>query len=114
MVADPVMHNSDGVSLRDYFDERHNDLQRTIDKAESVLNLRLNTMNEFREQLKDQAVKFITRDEILIQLSPMLRDIEYMKRVCNIVEGKASSLSMLITAGMSLIGLFLAVIDYLK
>jgi len=42
--------------------------KEAVDRAASELRERLATMNEFREQLKDQASKFITRDEMTTQL----------------------------------------------
>lgn len=65
----------DVVSLREYIDMRFNALedkvaasnearQLAIDKAEASTNLRLESMNEFRSQLKDQASQFATKEEV--------------------------------------------------
>lgn len=40
-----------------------------VDRAATELRDRLAAMNEFREQLKDQAAKFVTREEMAAQLN---------------------------------------------
>lgn len=65
----------DVVSLREYMDVRFTALeakidarnqmsQLAIDKAEATMNDRLSGMNEFRDQLKDQAGLFATKEEV--------------------------------------------------
>ena len=49
--------------------------KEAVDRAASELRERLSTMNEFREQLKDQASKFITRDEMTTQLSLVVQRV---------------------------------------
>jgi len=66
--------DDDDVSLREYFDLRINELKNfMITKFESLekanclaqenLNTRLESMNEFRNSMKDQAGTYITRTE---------------------------------------------------
>jgi len=43
--------------------------QQAVNKAEEKMNERLTGMNEFRESLKDQASKFITREEVELKLA---------------------------------------------
>lgn len=65
------------VSLKQYIDARLEDRAeavrvsleaqlKAVDKAEQQLRERLAGMNEFRDTLRDQASKFITRDESLM------------------------------------------------
>jgi hypothetical protein len=51
------------VSLKEYVESRLIDLEKSIKLANTELNRRLEGMNEFRSQLKDQASSFITRPE---------------------------------------------------
>ena len=51
------------VSLKEHFDERIQALDRAIDKAETQINERLKSMNEFREALRDQTGRLVTRTE---------------------------------------------------
>jgi hypothetical protein len=63
------------VSLRDFFQRMHDDhcklnearfksLETAVDKASEVMNIRLASMNEFREAMKDQASRFITLERV--------------------------------------------------
>lgn len=66
---------SEPVSLRDYVDRRLADMDQhynalfrlnetSVSKAERTMNERLNSMNEFRDALKDQANRMATRTEV--------------------------------------------------
>lgn len=63
------------VTLREYFEKRLDDLEKrvverfassesAVTKAERTMNERLNSMNEFRDALKDQANRMATRVEL--------------------------------------------------
>jgi hypothetical protein len=51
------------VSLKEYFSAQITDIKDNIRTAYISMEKRLDTMNEFRDTLKDQSSKFITRDE---------------------------------------------------
>lgn len=51
------------ISLRDYFDSQIKDVKSSIGVAYASMEKRLEGMNEFRDTLRDQASKFITREE---------------------------------------------------
>ena len=66
----------DQISLRQYFDTRHKDLEdkifqkfeslkEAVDVAKKSTDAQLASMNEFRATLKDQAGTFVTRTELL-------------------------------------------------
>ncbi len=63
------------VALKEYFDRRIEDLRSAVNerfqlsdvavsKAERTMNERLNSMNEFRDALRDQSNKMATRSEL--------------------------------------------------
>jgi hypothetical protein len=65
-----------GISLKEYIDNRFKSCKEVRDalleakdtaliKAERSMEARLAGMNEFRDALKDQAGRFITRNELL-------------------------------------------------
>jgi hypothetical protein len=54
----------DGISLREYFDVRLKDIEKATELASQNLSVRLESMNEFRNQMKDQTTTFVTRNEI--------------------------------------------------
>ena len=109
----PIMRSSDGVSLRDYVDLRFDEAQRAIDKAELMMAARLATMNEFREQLKDQAGRFITRDELNAIAGKMGDEIKSLQKTSDMAAGKASQSAFLFTAAMALIALILGFLNFL-
>jgi len=77
------------VALKEYFERRLADLSTHIDarfewndaaiaKAERTMNERLNSMNEFRDALKDQASRMATRAE-LNKLDDQLQQLQQVK-----------------------------------
>lgn len=52
--------------------------KEAVDRAASDLHERLATMNEFREQLKEQASRFVTRDELTLQLEALTNRIAWI------------------------------------
>jgi hypothetical protein len=79
-------------------------------------------MNEFRSQLKDQASRFVTREEINISFDSLKTELRAShKTVCDDVRelqkmadenrGKASQSALILTALMSLAGLILGLIQ---
>jgi len=54
---------SDGVSLKEYFDNRFEQNEKEVRLAADALNIRLEHLNEFRAQLRDQNDTFMTRAE---------------------------------------------------
>ena len=75
-------NNPYAVTLRDYIDTSIKSIMLYVDtkftseniaitKAEISLGERLNSMTEFRESLKYQASKFVTREELYAKLDGM-------------------------------------------
>jgi len=71
------------TSLKEYFEMQFNlfenninnrfaNSEEAVNKAEHEMNRRLNGMNEFREQLKDQENTYITRTEYNLHHQSML------------------------------------------
>ena len=109
---------NDGVSLKEYLCQRLDDLEEKIkvmfeankialDKADIKMDARLTLMNEFREQMKDQTNKFITRSEhrpIEKRFESNIKQLELSRAM---LEGKASQSSLMITTIISFIGLLI-------
>ena len=106
-----ILRYNDGVSIRDYVDLRFDEAQRAIDKAEATMRDRLAGMNEFRDQLKDQAGRFVTRDELSIIAGKQAEEIRALQKIADRAEGKASQNAMLFAIAMALIGLVLGVLN---
>lgn len=63
------------ASVRREFDATDRTAKEATDKANSAMDKRLDHMNEFRDQLRDQAAKFVTRDlvdERIVALEKLL------------------------------------------
>jgi ethanolamine ammonia-lyase small subunit len=112
------------VSLQQYFEDKFTAADKALvlalqsltvrleatDKAQEVyrsaLDKRLETMNEFREALKDQNKTFIARPEHEL----VVADIRSLRESRATLEGKASMMSVIISYGISIISLFVAIL----
>jgi ethanolamine ammonia-lyase small subunit len=112
------------VSLQQYFEDKFTAADKALvlalqsltvrleatDKAQEVyrsaLDKRLETMNEFREALKDQNKTSIARPEHEL----VVADIRSLRESRATLEGKASMMSVIISYGISIISLFVAIL----
>jgi hypothetical protein len=109
------------VSLHDYVDRRLRDLEKrleiiaklnrvAVDKAADMLNVRLESMNEFRAQMKDQQSTYATSKELRL-LEKAIQNLEVDRAV---IEGKANQKSVMIAYIISAIGILIAIVSLLK
>jgi len=99
--AEYVLLNQRISALEARMDERNKTLQIAIDKAENALERRLFGMNEFREALKDQTVRMVTRSEF-----DPIKDLVVRN------DTKIIMYSIIISGGMSLVvGLILMLLN---
>ena len=61
----------DGVTLKEYVESRLNAIDKATDLARTQMESRLETMNEFRDQLNRQASTFVTTNEFDVKLTAM-------------------------------------------
>ncbi|OFV80214.1 MAG: hypothetical protein A2Y78_04795 [Acidobacteria bacterium RBG_13_68_16] len=112
-MTDGRMTQAEGVSLREYFDQRFAESQRSIDKAEHLMEQRLAGMNEFRDTLRDQASRFVTREEMLAAIKA-LPCVIHESRVSSLdnwrarMEGVASQRSVMVTGALAVAGLIMS------
>jgi hypothetical protein len=92
-----------GVSLKEYIDTRLTAVAHATSIATASLDKRLDSMNEFRDQLKDQAKNFITRPEHYTLCSRM----NLLENVQSELRGKASQGSVDRALFISVLGLFI-------
>ena len=52
------------INLKEYLESKLAALQAEVNKSEALLNRRLETMNEFRNALKDQSATMATREQV--------------------------------------------------
>ena len=84
----------DGISLKEFILMKMDAVETATKISREGMNHRLESMNEFRDTLKDQAKDFVTRNELE-----------------SILDKKASNVSGLIATFISIVGLVLAAIS---
>lgn len=108
------------VSLKEHIDTRLEAIEAATRAAAATMDKRLNSMNEFRDTLRDQASRFVTRDELAAQLArtsditaterAVLRDqIQELKTFKTVADTKASISSVYISYALGILGLLVGV-----
>jgi len=74
------------ISFKEYFESRLRDSERAVELAWNQLEKRLEAMNAFRNQLKEQAGTFLTKEaydlkHALISKQRYENDRPYIKRI---------------------------------
>lgn len=98
------------IELKDYIDKRLSDFDRrfsdrfilsdqAVNKAEHTMNQRLNSMNEFRDALKDQTARMATR----LEVEKIDQDVRELQKAKSNFEGKIFVISGVISSVISII-----------
>ena len=77
------------ISLLDHLESRIKSVEKTIEQSNRVLEKRLDSMNEFREALKEQSNRSPTRAEMETKFELIERDIKVLNTFMNTQQGKA-------------------------
>lgn len=102
------------ITLKEYLEaqikwlDRHFEAQiRSIDvstaKTASQIDKRLESMNEFRDSLRDQAARFETKEGSDLKLRPIYDKIEALSRAKAFADGKTMVISGLVAFVASII-----------
>lgn len=101
--------------MRDFVDMRDTLKQRAIEKAEASVDKRLEGMNEFRAQLKDERANFITVDKLESEktaihgrIDAMAKDYDALEKWKNNMQGRFVIIAIVITVVAGLIGAFIS------
>jgi len=78
------------VSLKEHIESRLKALEDAGIKSERLLDVRLASMNEFREALKDQSAKFFTLASHEAYQKAVDADLRVLRESRALLEGKAS------------------------
>jgi len=105
MAIDPT-----SVPLRDHFEARLAAMEKATSLATRQLEERLHGMNEFRQQLRDQAAQHISRDEFCAKLDHIQDAIDDLKKSRDTLAGKASQQSVNVALLLSMLGLLIGAI----
>jgi len=131
--GEPVISNNQGaydkVSLREYFEQSLRNLERAnalaaantehtllamsqaTNLASNLMDKRLESMNEFRAQLKDQVATFVTKEQFDALLRRIEQDVKELQLSKANLEGKASQSSVMIVTAISFIGIAIGIIN---
>jgi uncharacterized Ntn-hydrolase superfamily protein len=89
-----------------------------LDKATVIakdnMERRLDSMNEFREALRDTQARFLTSQEFDNAHAQVMTDIKMLREEKARMEGKASQSQVLGTAAISIVGLVIGVISLFR
>ena len=110
----PGLTTPEAVTLREYFESRLVALEKASQVAASALSERLAGMNEFRETLRDQAVKFVTREEVSLQIEKLGSEINTLREFKAALEGKASMSTVVFSALLGAAGIVIGIIGLLR
>ena len=102
------------VSLKEHFEARIAALEKATEVASGAMDRRLDGMNEFRDTLRDQASRFVTREELDIKIGVVVEAISELKMYKAQMEGRASVSSVYVSYAIALLGIVLSVISLLK
>lgn len=102
---------TDYVTLKEYFDTRLEAIDKATATAYRTMERRLAGMNEFRETLKDQAGRFITRNEMNSELEVMKANIKILELSKAKLEGKADMSTVYISYILSFVGIIMGLIS---
>ena len=108
------MTKSEAVTLRDYVDMRLSEQEKARCAAQQAMELRLENMNEFRNQLREQAGKFFTKEEHNAFMKATDADIRTLRDFMKTMEGKANQSSVNVAYIISGFSLLLTIISLVK
>jgi hypothetical protein len=120
-----IMHKIQDMDIRVDLHFKMNKI--ALDKAEEKMDIRLNSMNEFRDalrdqtarfidrteytQVKEQCAKFVMKGEIESQFAKYDEQIRQLELSKALLEGKASRSSVNFAMAVSVTGIIIAIIS---
>ncbi len=102
------------VSLREHVEARLDAMREAIDLARVGVDQRLEGMNQFREQLREQATHFVGRSEFEASMKTVESELRALREFRTAHEAKASQASVILVGAISLLGLILSVIGLVR
>jgi hypothetical protein len=102
------------ISFKEYLESRLRDSERAVELAWNQLEKRLEAMNAFRNQLKDQAGTFLTKESYDLKHALIQKQVDDLNVARAILDSKASSKSVYISYAISFIIIVIEVIKFIK
>ena len=85
-------------------------IKESVKTAYASMEKRLESMNEFRDTLKDQAAKFITREEMEAKFETIDKQVDDLRMNKATLDGKASQQAVTTALLISLASIILGII----
>lgn len=112
------------VELKEHFNQQLKDfkaleesrfqsLEKAVRLAARQMEKRLDSMNEFREQLKDQSNTFLPRDSFEAKHELIQKQVDELRMIQAEVRGKASQMSVSVAYIGIGISFLVAIIDFI-
>ena len=106
-----AQNQKDIVSLRDYMESRLESIRATMEATDKTLELRLQAMNEFREQIRDERNSYMPRVEHEHIHTLIQEDIRMLREAKATADGKASMGAVYLSYLLGLSGIIFGVIN---
>jgi hypothetical protein len=100
------------ISLREYLEQRLNDICKASDLAAENLKVRLDALNEARERAADERATFLSRDTYEARHESLVTKIGELEKFKAAVDAKASQTSVYVAYILSAVGIIFALIDF--
>ena len=100
--------NETAVSLREHFESRLVAVEKATDRASSQLEKRLEGMNEFRGQLRDQAETFLPRSEYVLMHDRLVGEVRTLSDYRVKMDSKADQKTVTFATGIAVLSAILA------
>jgi len=100
------------LSLKEYFERRLTDMEKAVTKAEAAHERRLEGMNEFRNQLKDQQQTFVDKSYYNSQHAILEEKIRDVKLYIDKLDARKEGGNIVWAYVVSGISLFLALLSF--
>ena len=108
----PRLSSREGVSLKEFCLDKFAAAEKAVSSAHASMDHRLLGMNEFRDQLKDQAATFITRTELNARIAALEAEVRSLVKAKDQMEGKASVTSFYVVTAISLLSIAVSIAHF--
>jgi hypothetical protein len=105
---------SNSVGLKEYFEARMLSITESNTLVHANLEKRLDSMNEFREALKDYQNTMLPRAEFEMSHRRLEEDVKSLQNYRASMEGKASTTSVMIANAIAVLAMLLSVIGLIR
>jgi hypothetical protein len=104
--------NGERVSLRDYVDSQFEAIEKQREAYEKSLDARLESMNQFRNQITDQARTFVTKVEYDANHRYLESDVKECVAFNGRMRGMATQNQVLIAYALAVLGMIIGFVGH--